>query len=323
MYRLKKSRTTVATGMISLGVLLLTVTISAGADEKSTPGKPPAARKAAFIPPENAASRSPALEGIVRGAPAGRDSVLVFSAPPREAKADSARIYQPIAEYLSRVTGRTIVYQRPPDWLTYQMEMLRGSYDIIFDEPHLNSWRISNLRHSVLVKIADEHAYTVVVHKDNKSISTIKQLAGQTVCAMDPPNLGTLALLSKFDNPVRQPMIVNSGSWTKAYEGVATGNKCEAAIVPLAILEKLSNSENTVHVIYKTKTLPNQAFSAGPRLSSVDQARISTGLLSREGKTATARLMETYASAKGLIYANNKEYSGLDIYLKDTWGYAR
>jgi hypothetical protein len=309
--------------MISLGVLLLAVAGSAGADEKSTPGKPPAARKTVFIPPENAASRSPALEGIARGAPAGRDSVLVFSAPPREAKADSIRIYQPIAEYLSRVTGKTIVYQHPTDWLTYQMEMLRGSYDIIFDEPHLNSWRISNLRHSVLVKIADEHAYTVVVHKDNKRIANVKQLAGQKVCGMDPPNLGTLALLSKFDNPVRQPLIVNSGTWTKAYEGVATEEKCEAAIIPLANLENMSGSENTVHVIYKTKALPNQAFSAGPRVSTLDQAKISAALLSREGRAATAQLMSAYASAIGLVYANNKEYAGLDVYLKDTWGYAR
>lgn len=320
---LKKSRTSIATGMISLGILLLAVTISTEAEEKSTQRDQPAARKTAFIPPENAARRTPSLEGIARGAPAGRDNVLVFSAPPREAKEDSIRIYQPIAEYLSRITGKTIVYQHPSDWLTYQTEMLRGSYDIIFDEPHLNSWRISNLRHSVLVKIADEHAYTVVVHKDNKYISNIKQLAGQKVCGMDPPNLGTLAVIRQFDNPLRQPLIINSRNWTNVYDGLTTKNTCEAAIIPLAILEKLSGSENTVHVIYKTKTLPNQAFSAGPRLSSIDQATISAALLSREGIAVTARLMETYASAKGLVYANNKDYAGLDVYLKDTWGYAR
>lgn len=311
------------TGMISLGALLLAVSIGAGAAEKFTPGKPPAARKVAFIPLENAASRSPSLEGIARGAPAGSDSVLVFSAPPRETAEDGIRTYQPIVEYLSRITGKTIVYKRPTDWLTYQTEMLRGSYDLVFDGPHFNSWRISNLRHTALVKIADDLAFAVVVAKNNDRITNIKQLAGQKVCGMDPPNLGTLAVLSQFDNPIRQPIIINSVGWAKAYESVAIEKKCAAAIVPIANLKKFPNSENLVRVVYKTKVLPNQAFSAGPRISPQDQATIATALLSKEGTAVISRLLATYASDQGLTFASKEDYAGLDVYLKDTWGFAR
>lgn len=282
----------------------------------------PGARKTSFAPPEASTNR-PSLEGVARGLPAGADNVLVFSAPPRESEEEALRTYQPIAEYLSRIVNKTIVYRYPKDWLTYQTEMQRGSYDLVFDGPHFNSWRISHLQHSALVKIAGEHAFAVVVRKDDKRITDLKQLAGQKVCGMNPPNLGTLSVLGQFDNPMRQPLIINSVGWTKAYEGVAFEKKCTAAIMPVANLRKFSNSDNVVRVVYTTKALPNQAFSAGPRISTQDKALIAAALISQEGTPAIARLVSAYGGDKGLAYASKEEYAGFDAYLKDSWGYAR
>ncbi|MBI3569762.1 MAG: PhnD/SsuA/transferrin family substrate-binding protein [Gammaproteobacteria bacterium] len=302
-------------GMVSLGALLFAAGVGAA-------DKAPGARKTSFAPPESSVNR-PSLEGIARGLPAGADNVLVFSAPPRETEEDALRTYQPIAEYLSRIVGKSIVYRYPKDWLTYQTEMQRGSYDLVFDGPHFNSWRISHLQHSSLVKVAGEHAFAVVVRKDDKRITDLKQLAGQKVCGMNPPNLGTLSVLGQFDNPSRQPLIVNSLGWTKAYEGLAFEKKCAAAIIPVANLKTFSNHENIVRVVYRTKALPNQAFSAGPRITVQDQALISAALISQDGAAAAQRLLSANGADQGLAYASKDEYAGLDMYLKDSWGYSR
>ncbi len=299
---------------LALGSLLLT----AGADAADPA---PGARKTSFAPPEAVNNRS-SLEGIARGLPAGADNMLVFSAPPRETEAEGVRTYQPIAEYLSRVTGKTIVYRHPKDWLTYQTEMQRGSYDLVFDDPHLNSWRISHLRHSALVKVAGEHAFAVVVRKDNNRVTELKQLAGQKICGMNPPNLGTLNVLAQFDNPMRQPLIISSLGWSSAYGGMAFEKKCTAAIVPVANLKTFPNHENVARIVYKSMTLPNQAFSAGPRISVPDQARIAAALMSPEGASAIQRLLSA-SGAQGLAYASKGEYAGLDAYLKNSWGYSR
>ena len=306
--------------MAALGALGV-MSAASNASATDTTINAPTARKTSFAPPA-VANDKPSLEGVARGASAGNENVLVFSAPPRETEEEGIRTYQPIAEYLSRVTGKTIVYKHPNDWLTYQLEMQRGSYDLVFDGPHFNSWRISKLQHSTLVKLADEHVLAVVVRKDDTRKNDLKQLAGQKLCGMDPPNMGTLAVLNKFDNPMRQPLIMNSMCWSKIYEGVAFYKKCAAGILPVAVLKKFNNNENFVRVLYKTKSLPNQAFSAGPRVSAGDQAKISAALVSADGLTAMARLMSTYGSDKGVTFATKAEYAGLDVYLKDTWGYA-
>jgi hypothetical protein len=311
---------TTATSLFSLGAMIFA--LGASAAEQNVRDKAPTARKASFAPPGTATNR-PSLEGIARGMPAGSDNILVFSAPPRETEEEGIRTYQPVAEFLSRIIGKTIVYKHPSDWLTYQTQMQRGSYDLVFDGPHFNSWRISKLQHSALVKIAGEHVFAVVVRKDDNRITDIKQLAGQKVCGMNPPNLGTLAVLGEFDNPARQPLIMNNVGWAKAYEGVVFEKKCTAAIVPMSNLKKFSNNENLVRIVYKTKVLPNQAFSAGPRISTADQARIAAALISQEGSPALARLISVHGTDKGLAYASKEDYAGLDVYLKDTWGYGR
>lgn len=314
--RRHNKKTVLTTSLFALGTILFATGVNA-ADQI------PGARKTSFAPSTSAVSNRPSLEGIARGLPAGADNVLVFSAPPRESEEDALRTYQPIAEYLTRVVGKTFVYRNPKDWLTYQTEMQRGSYDLVFDGPHFNSWRISHLQHNSLVKLTGEHAFVVVVRKDNHRTRELGQLAGQKICGMNPPNLGTLSVLTQFDNPLRQPLIINSISWTKAYEGVAFDKTCTAAIVPLENLKQFSNHENIVRVVYRTRTLPNQAFSAGPRITTKEQALISAALTAQDGVAVTQRLRTANGAPQGLAYATKDEYAGYDAYLKDSWGYLR
>lgn len=276
-----------------------------------------AMKKVSFTPASPAFAKSNLPERIT-----GEQETLVFSAPPHETEAEALRTYRPIAEYLTRVIGKKIVFHYPKDWLTYQKEMQHGSYDLVFDGPHFNSWRISNLQHNTLAKLAGEYAFVVVVRKDDR-ITNLKQLAGMRICGMTPPDFGALAVLGQFDNPARQPVIVNTLGSTKVYEGVAIERQCTAGILPAASLKRLHDSENLLRAIYMTQPMPNQAFSAGPRISRDDQARIAAALVSPEASRVVSRLMTAYGADKGLAYASKEDYAGLDVYLKDTWGYGR
>jgi len=245
---------------------------------------------------------------------------LVFSAPPRESAAEGARIYGPIANYLSERVGRKIVYRHPGNWLSYQNEMVKGSYDLVFDGPHFNSWRIVHMQHNTLAKLAESHAFVVIVRKNDARMNELKDLSGQSVCAMSPPNLGTLAIQAQFDNPVRQPRLTPTTGWSAIYDGVASG-QCTAGILPVANLDRYDQRRLTVREIFRSKVLPNQAFSAGPRVTHEEQQRIAAALLSPEGKRAVQPLLNMYASSEGLIPARKDDYAGVDAYLKTVWGF--
>lgn len=243
---------------------------------------------------------------------------LVFSAPPWETAQDSQRIYGPIAEYLSAALGKKVIYRHSSDWLSYQQQMQKDAYDIVFDGPHFNGWRIANQGHTPIVKVADDFVFTVVVRNDGK-IGDLKQLAGRRVCAMPAPNLGMLTLLEKFDNPARQPVIVSLSGWDNLYKGLLSG-KCDGAVVPSQNLAKHPESKDVTRVVHRATPLPNQACSAGPRVAPAEQAKLAEALLSPKADSTLAALKDEYAINR-LVSANRDEYVAHATYLRGVWGY--
>ena len=244
---------------------------------------------------------------------------LVFSSPPRESRAKGEEVYQPIADYLSKVTGQKVIYRYPDNWLVYQRDMQRGDYDIVFDGPAFIGWRQDRQGHVPLVKLPGKLSFVLVAKKEQQKIQALKDLAGRSICAFPPPNLATLTVLYEFDNPSRQPLIVETQSFPGAYEGVMTG-KCVAGILQTKIYEKLAAERGGTKVIFSSRGVPNQAFTAGPRLVPELKAKITQALLSPEGKIATRKLLDEF-KLQDFEPATKEEYAGLGRLLRDVWGF--
>jgi ABC-type phosphate/phosphonate transport system substrate-binding protein len=247
------------------------------------------------------------------------DEVITFSAPPRDSEEEGRRRFEPLAEYLSKILGKKVVYRHPGNWGVYQGEMQKGAYDLVFDGPHFNGWRMEKLDYNVLVKAPGDFSQVVVVRKDSTTVD-IKRLAGHKICAHAPPNLGTLILQGAFDNPARQPLIAVVHGYKHIYQALLDG-KCEAAVLPKKHLEKFDRERNAMRVVYQSKPLPNQALSAGPRITAEDRGHIAAALLAPEAAAPTAKMREAYMGGKTFVSTSNAEYAGLGEYLRNEWGY--
>ena len=244
---------------------------------------------------------------------------LVLSAPPWESPERGAQLYRPVAEYLSQVIGRKIVYKHPGTWGVYRSEMQNGNYDLLFDGPHYNSYRTEKLGHNILVKIPGRQEFVFFVRNEPNGYTNLPQMAGHTFCTQAPPNLGTLVLLDQFDNPTRQPALISIDRGENIYKGVVSG-RCDAGVLPVANLKNLDQNKKT-RVIYITQALPSQAFSAGPRLTPAEQTRIAQALISPTAAAPTEKLRAIYHVDQGFALATNQEYQGMSAYLKNEWGF--
>jgi len=299
-------RSTVASFItLALGTALTPLTSPAMAAELAT--------KVSFRPVSSAGPMPHAM-------PISSDE-LVLSAPPREDVREAERIYGPVAEFLTTELGRKVTFRYPGNWGAYQGMMQKGVYDLVFDGAHFTSWRAANTRHTALLKVPGEHVFVVVVNKDNTRITSLKQVAGRRICGYAPPNLGTLTVLNEFDNPMRQPVIVNVDGWKNIYRGVLEG-KCDAAAVPLKRLEQFEKeSGRQTRIVFRGASLPDSALSAGPRITPAEQEKIIRALQSPKGEAVTARLRAKYGYNKSFIATSNQEFAGLSSYLKNEWGY--
>jgi len=250
----------------------------------------------------------------------GSGDTLILSAPPRDSAEEGKRRFEPIAEYLSQVLGRKVVYRYPATWGGYQTDMKKGLYDIVFDGPHFNGWRVDNLGHEVLLKAKGDFVYTAVVRQDNTRYSSLRQLAGHKVCAHAPPNLGTLIMLREFDNPARQPYIVPSHGYEHIYQALLDG-KCDIAMLPLKHVHKFDPESRRTRIIFKNNPLPQQALSVGTRVTAEERTKIVEAMTSQQANEPLARFRDAYTNGNGLIRADSREYAGLGRYLNSEWGW--
>ena len=242
----------------------------------------------------------------------------VFTAPPRDAGGDESEVYKPIADYLSAVTGKRIVYQYSDNWLTYQDRMRKGEYDLIYDGPHFTSWRIMKLQHEPLARLPGKLDFVVIARNDNDKIASLKDLNGRTVCGMAPPNLATLTMYAQYDNAARQPLVISTKSFKEAYE-MAMAGKCMGAAMSAGFFKKLDKGE--AKVLFHSAGMPNQAFSAGPRFTDEDKTKMSEALLAPEARAKMVKFFEMFSKDKDLVKASKGEYDGLTVLLKDVYGF--
>ena len=291
----------------TLGLALLGAALYAPADSADKAK----GTKVALVPSER--SSPGALAN--RPAPARTNNgEYVFGAPPGGSFAEQAAMYEPIAEFLTRVSGKRFVFRYSDNWLSYSRDMTSEAYDLVFDAAALNSWRIERINHAPLLRLSGETVYLVVGRADNSKIRELKQLAGHGVCAPLPPDVATLALLSQFNNPARQPVIVETTNWDAMYKNLSSG-KCSGAMITRQHLDRIDR--NLVKVLHRHNAMPNHALSAGPRISPELQAVIRQTLVTPQGKLATAKLRAAH-NAEELVPARGEDYAGLGKLLKNS-----
>jgi ABC-type phosphate/phosphonate transport system substrate-binding protein len=309
-------RTTGIVARISTTCLTLLASVAALAQDPVTLAQNNTTESVAYRPPGEVRDTEATSKAAANLA---QNPAYIFSAPPRGNVAEETAYYQPIVDFLTKATGKKFIYQHSDNWLTYQTNMQKDVYDLVFDGPHFVSWRLSHRGHEPLVKIPGDFIFVFLSRKDDAHIQSLNDLAGRKVCGEAPPNQGTLRLYSMFPNAARQPVLVAVPGWRNIYKEAMAG-KCAGGIVPLKIYKELDPDGKDTKVLFVTKATSGQAFTAGRRIPPNIRAKIAEALMSPEGEAATAALRKVYPS-KPYVRATKEEYAGEDVLLKDSYGF--
>ncbi len=252
-------------------------------------------------------------------ASAGDKDVLIMSAPPRETPEAAKIIYQPVADYLSKVIGKPIVYKYPRTFGVYRTEMLMGKYDIVFDGPNFVGYRVAQLQHNVLAKFSAVREMYIFVRKNDKIVSTA-ELEGKTICTQVPPNVDGLVALMPFENPARQPVIVPVRGREAIFNGVMSGH-CAAGVIPSPDWASLDKDGTLTKVLFKSQPILDQAITAGPRISREDYTKMAAALVAPEAAGPTEKLRVRMRGGDSFVPATNAEYAVFAPLLKGQWGF--
>jgi len=248
---------------------------------------------------------------------------FVFSAPPRENKADGMETYGPLVEYLSTILGEKVVYQHPGGWARYASDMRKGRYDIVFDAPHFGAWRIKHIDHSTIVSLPGMLKFVVVARVGNQDINKLNDLLYTKICGLASPNLGTMTIYNLFENPVNLPSIHDVKGGFKGIYKAFLNNECAAAILRDSFYHKLTPRQKLeLKVIVTTKPIPNQTITISSRLRG-RKLLITEKLTSPEGRHAIQKLLYRFGHEDDrLLSTSNHKFKDLDKLLTGVvWGW--
>ena len=255
---------------------------------------------------------SPAL-----AVPADQDLILAIQPVLSEGKTRQA--FEPLAQYISKVTGKKISISTMPNFMAYWSKMVAGQKSIIYlDAAHFTAFRARTQGYRVLAKIPDSVSYTLVV-RDADMVFDPSELIGKRIATLGSPSIGAARLNSMFPNPMRQPIIIEVAD-SQTGISMLLDNKVFAAIIPTPIVGQAMAQGDAISVVTTTEPIPHIAVSASPDIdkNTVDKIRraLTTAAEQPDGKT----MLKKIGFAK-FDPANEAIYTGQDNILKEYWGY--
>lgn len=246
---------------------------------------------------------------------------LILSAPPRESVEAGKKLYEPLAESLSQLTGEKVIYQHPENWHNYQKRLQNDEFDIVFDGPHFAAWRMSSLKAKPLVRLPGNLRFVLVVMEEDRKITEPKHLVGKTVCTLPSPNLGALTLYSMYPNPVLQPEFRQvSGGFKQVTKELLAG-KCRGAILRSSFFYKKlpDNERDSILVIKESAPIINQGITVSTRVGQESQSKMLKALTTSKGKQAMRPILDRFsAEANTFIPARDEEYVGKNLLYDNT-----
>lgn len=151
--------------------------------------------------------------------------------------------YQPLADYLTRKTGKEVVISTAPNFHEYIVRLQKGEYEMIFPNPYQYIMVSKNPGYAPLVKIAGIPFQGFIVVRKDSRINGIQDLKGKKIAYPDPSALAATMQVRAYlkrqgidpERDTRETYAASqesvifgvyqrffdaAGTWPEAFEGV-------------------------------------------------------------------------------------------------------
>ncbi len=235
-------------------------------------------------------------------------TTLVLAVQPIQSEERTAEIFQPMADYIQAVTGIPTSLNTYPNFISYwSTTQQAGSYNLVLDAAHFTDYRVINQGFTPMVKQEGSVTFSLIVGEDSLVFDP-EELVGKKIATLGAPSVGAVRLNEIFDNPTRQPLMVETNNSAQAMD-LLIGGEVDAAMLPTPIVSQRMSGDGGVNVVMTTDPLPSVALSASPDIDVAVVEKLREAFLKAEqteaGKTMlSATNLPAFESADAAIYEN-------------------
>lgn len=251
---------------------------------------------------------------LLFGTSYGQADTFTIAVQPVQSAKTTKTLYTPLVDYLNQGSRHTFKLKTAPNFFVYWQEMKKGSYDIILDDAHLTDYRAQKLGYSVIARVLDVTSFTLVTAED-LFVFTPDELAGKRVASLASPSRGALTMDALFNNPIRQPILIEVSSTQDAVQKILD-KKADGAMIPTSLIGHFPQ----LNVISTTTQWPRMGLSVSGRVPVDVSHHIQTLLVSASDNTAGQSLLKAI-NLPGFEKADAGLYAGYADILQNFWDF--
>lgn len=227
---------------------------------------------------------------------------------PIQSEQRTREIFQPMAEYFQHLTGLKVEIVTYPNFISYWTETQKpDSYEIAFDAAHFIDYRDKNMDYTVLAKQPGNVSISLVVTED-ALVFEAEELIGKKIATLGPPSIPATRIDEIFDNPVRQPSVIEANDSAHVMSMLLSG-EVDAAMIPTPLVSAQMAGEGGIAMVLTTDTVPSQGISVSANVSAEIREKLHKGLIDAE-KTPEGRKMLEGTNLNPFEKTTNQEYFG-------------
>ncbi len=227
---------------------------------------------------------------------------------PFQSEQRTREIFQPLADYMGHITGQKVKLVTYPNFISYWMETQKpDSYDIAFDTAHFIDYRDKNMDFTVLARQPGSVSISLIVPEDSL-VFDAEELVGKKIATIGPPSIAAIRIDELFENPVRQPTVVEGTDSAHVMSMLLSG-EVDAAMIPTPLVSAQMAAGGGISMVLTTDTIPGMGVSVSPGVSAEIREKLHKGLVEAE-KTPEGRKMLEETKLNPFEKTTNQEYFG-------------
>lgn len=222
---------------------------------------------------------------------ASSQTTLRLAVQPIQSEQRTREIFRPLAEYIENVTGSSVEIITYPNFLSFWSETKKpDTYDLVFDAAHFIDYRNKNHDFTVVAKQTGTVSYSLIVPEDSLVFDP-QELIGKKIATLGPPSLGAVRIEQIFENPLRQPLVIETDNSEQAMQMVLDG-KVDAAMLPTPLVSAQMSGGGGINVVMTTEPVPSMAFSVSPRVTAENREKIDKAMTETDKTDAGKKMLE-------------------------------
>jgi len=227
---------------------------------------------------------------------------------PIQSEQRTREIFQPLADYMTHLTGQQVDLITYPNYISYWSETQKpGSYDIAFDAAHFIDYRDKNMDFTVLAKQPGIISISLIVPEDSLVFDP-EELIGKKIATPGPPSIAAVRIDELFDNPVRLPTVIE-GTDSGHIMSMLLAGKVDAAMLPTPLVSSQMAGDGGISLVLTTDSIPSMGISVSPNVSAEIREKLTKGLIEAEN-TPEGKKMLDGTSLNPFEKTSNQEYFG-------------